>query len=59
MKKVLILGMSLLLVLAMIVAASAETAVQAVTLSDWANNSGWMSFAELAQDDALTEAFII
>lgn len=57
MKKVLILGMSLLLVLAMIVSASAETAVQAVTLSDWANNSGWMSFAELAQDDALTEAW--
>ncbi len=57
MKKVLIPGMALLLVLAMIVSASAETAIQAVTLSDWANDSGWVSFAVLAQDDALTDAW--
>ncbi len=57
MKRILTLGMALLLVLAMIVCAAAETAVQAVTPADWANESGWVSFAVLAQDEALADAW--
>ena len=57
MKRILALGMALLLVLAMIVCAVAETAVQAVTPADWANESGWVSFAVLAQDEALADAW--
>ncbi len=57
MKRILTLGMALLLVLAMIACASAETAVQAVTLANWTNESGWVSFAVMAQDEALMDAW--
>lgn len=57
MKRFLTLGMALLLVLTTIACASAETVTQAVTLTDWENESDWVPFAVLAQDDSLMDAW--
>ncbi len=57
MKRFLTLGMTLLLALAMTACSAAETVTQAVTLADWANESGWVSFAVLAQNDSLMDAW--